>query len=369
MDKILTVHYNNDPIYDIVISADFNSLLTNLNKQGIINRRICVITDSHVGSLYLNTILNIINNNCSELYSYTFPEGEQNKTLDTVKDIYKYLIDNHFDRNDLLIALGGGVTGDITGFVAATYLRGIDFIQLPTSLLSQVDSSIGGKTGVDFDSYKNMVGAFHQPKLVYVNISTLNTLDNRQFISGMGELIKHGLIKDKDLYDFIYNNSELILHKETDILSNIIYDSLDIKRIVVERDPKEQNERALLNYGHTLGHAVEKFTNFEYTHGECVAFGCILASILSYNKGYISKESVKHIIEAFDKFGFPHINIYNNVNDIIRITKSDKKMVNGSIKFIMLSEIGNSYIDKTISDDDMKECIINLYKEFKYETC
>ena len=193
----LTVHMNGEPVYNIVYSDTFHRLPQELTKLGLDNRKICVVSESNVASLYLDAILFSIKDCCKMATSFVFKEGEPSKNLNTVKELYEKLIIEHFDRNDLLIALGGGVVGDLTGFTAATYLRGIDFIQIPTSLLSQVDSSIGGKTGVDFDSYKNMVGAFHMPRLVYMNLTVLNTLDERQFNSGMGEIIKHGIIKDK----------------------------------------------------------------------------------------------------------------------------------------------------------------------------
>ena len=179
-----------------------------------------------------------------------------------MKKLYEHLILEHFDRKDILAALGGGVVGDLCGFAAATYLRGIGFVQIPTTLLSQVDSSIGGKTGVDFDAYKNMVGAFHMPLFVYTNLRTLLTLPGEQFSSGMGEVIKHGLIKDKEYYQWLVDNREGILKRDLDLCQAMVYGSNRIKKEVVETDPTEQGDRALLNFGHTLGHAVEKLKDF-----------------------------------------------------------------------------------------------------------
>ena len=182
--------------------------------------------------------------------------------MNTVQKLYETLISENFYRDDLLLALGGGVVGDLTGYAAATYLRGIDFIQIPTTLLSQVDSSIGGKTGVDFEQYKNMVGAFYQPKLVYTNISTLKNLDGRQFLSGMAEVLKAGLIKDSKFYEWIINNLFEIMELNESIIENMVYQSALIKVNVVINDPTEKGERALLNFGHTIGHAIEKHMNF-----------------------------------------------------------------------------------------------------------
>ena len=200
MSKKLEVSYNGKKSYDIIISSDFSELCDNIEALQVSKRRICIITDSNVAPLHLETIKNELQKLDNPIYSFVIPAGEDNKTLDTARSIWTYLIDNHFDRNDLLLALGGGVVGDVTGFTAACFLRGIKFIQVPTTLLADVDSSIGGKTGVDFDAYKNMIGAFHMPKLVYINISLLRSLSKRIFNSGMGEVIKHGLIKDADYF-------------------------------------------------------------------------------------------------------------------------------------------------------------------------
>ncbi len=354
MDNTLTVHMDNKPIYDIFFAKDFNSLPGLLAGQGIADRRVCIITENNVEALYLNQLEELLKDKCKELITCVFQAGEANKNLDTVKMIYEKLIISKFDRKDLLIALGGGVTGDITGFVAATYLRGVDFIQVPTSLLSQVDSSIGGKTGVDFDSYKNMVGAFHMPKLVYINVSTLDTLPDEQFISGMGEIIKHGLIKDSDYFQWLLDNKDMILSKNKDILTDMIMRSCNIKRLVVENDPTEKGERALLNFGHTLGHAIERFLDLSLSHGACVGIGCVLASAISYSKGYISKDSYDIIVNAFNQFNFPMLSEYDiDESAVIEYTKNDKKMVGNKIKFILLSDIGKAYIDMNVTYNDM----------------
>lgn len=357
MTKNITVHLDSKPIYDIVLSENFDSLLSELNKLNISNRRICIVTEDNVAMHYLTALTTILNGNCMQLETFVFPEGEANKNLNTVKDIYTKLIECKFDRNDLLIALGGGVVGDTTGFTAATYLRGIDFVQVPTSLLAQVDSSIGGKTGVDFDSYKNMVGAFHQPKLVYINVATLLTLNDRQYNSGLGEIIKHGLIKDSKYFEWLNQNKASILTRDISTLVTMIEQSCNIKRAVVENDPCEKGERALLNYGHTLGHAIEKKMQFKWLHGECVAVGCVLASIISNSKGHINLDELKSICDLFTYFNFPRLAKNIDYSEIVEITKSDKKMKAGIIKFILLRQIGVAYIDTSISDNDMMSAL------------
>lgn len=360
MKELMTVHMNGEPIYDISFANDFDSLPDLLVRQGIADRRICIVTETNVAPLYLTAIADKLRPCCREIISVIFNAGEENKNLDTVKYIYEKLILARFDRKDLLIALGGGVTGDITGFVAATYLRGIDFVQIPTSLLAQVDSSIGGKTGVDFDSYKNMVGSFYMPKLVYINTATLTTLPELQFTSGMGEVIKHGLIKDRNYFDRLIEHHIEIKNKNPEILLQMIKTSCNIKRMVVENDPTEKGERALLNFGHTLGHAIEKYMDFSMSHGACVGCGCILASRISYKKGNISFNDYEKIQDAFELFGFPSLPADIDTEKIISFTKNDKKMSGGNIKFILLKEIGNAYIDMNITDRDMSESFEEL---------
>lgn len=281
MSEIITVHLDQKPIYDIVIEKDFSQLGTAFSRLNVTGRKICIVTDSNVGPLYAKAVQEVLETTGNQIFVYTFAAGEESKNLNTVQDLYEFLIENHFDRKDMLAALGGGVVGDLTGFTAATYLRGISFIQIPTSLLAQVDSSIGGKTGVDFRAYKNMVGAFHQPKLVYMNMATLLSLDTRLFNSGFGEIIKHGLIKDEAYYRWLQNNAAKIQSKDYDALEQMIAGSCNIKREVVELDPTEQGDRALLNFGHTLGHAIEKLMNFQLYHGECVVLGMIAALNIS----------------------------------------------------------------------------------------
>ena len=241
----------------------------------------------------------------------------------------------------------------MTGYAAATYLRGIDFVQVPTTLLSQVDSSIGGKTGVDFDSYKNMVGAFHMPRLVYMNLSVLNSLSAEQFSCGMGEILKHGLIKNREYFAWCMENADKIQERDYETLLYMIKESCKVKRDVVEKDPTEKGDRALLNFGHTLGHAVEKLKNFEMLHGQCVAVGCVAAMKLSAMRGNISDEDVAYVEECFESFGLPIRTEGITAEEILQISKSDKKMEAGKIKFVLLHEIGNAYVDKTVSDVEL----------------
>lgn len=359
MGRTLTVNYENKPCYDIELQQDFSRLPEKLKELGYAGRKVCIVTDSHVGKLYLEEVAELLKPVFSACISYTFQAGESSKNTDTVSKVYEHLILNSFDRKDLLIALGGGVVGDLTGFTAATYLRGIDFVQVPTSLLAQVDSSIGGKTGVDFMQYKNMVGAFYMPKLVYMNLSALKTLPQRQISSGMGEIIKHGLIKDNAYFSYLNENTDKIKAMDMDALEELVYGSCQIKRQVVENDPKEQGERALLNFGHTLGHAIEKLSGFSLYHGECVALGMTGAGYISWKLGYITKEQLDTMEAVMKSYGLPvHLSGFSHTpEEILAATKLDKKMESGKVKFIILEEIGNAKITKELTDEELLEGI------------
>lgn len=353
----LTVHDGETPVYDIVFRRDFGGFGEELEKLGFGRKKICIVSDSTVASYYLELLQAAVGSRAAAVTSFVFPAGEENKNLDVVRRLYEHLILQQFDRNDLLIALGGGVVGDLTGFAAATYLRGIDFIQVPTTLLSQVDSSIGGKTGVDFDSYKNMVGAFYMPRLVYINLATLHTLTERQYLEGMGEIIKHGLIKDRRYLYWLKDHMEQIRRRDTDICERMVQRSCEIKKDVVERDPKEQGERGLLNYGHTLGHAVEKETGFSLLHGECVALGCVASAYISLRRGDISRDTFLEIEELIRSAGLPVRISGPDKAQVLAATKHDKKMEAGVIKFILLKQAGEAYIDRTVTMDEMGEAI------------
>ena len=361
MSERLPILYNKKPCYDIVITGSFEELLPELQNLGCDNRRICIVTDSKVDELYGEEVLGLLQDKCLKVVKYAFPNGEESKTLDTVKGIYTFLIKEGFDRRDLLLALGGGVVGDTTGYAAATYLRGIDFVQVPTTLLSQADSSIGGKTGVDFDGYKNMVGAFYMPKLVYMNLAVLNTLDDRQYFSGFAEVMKHGLIKDAMFYEWLIENMYEICERDPDVLQEMLMRSCTVKKLIVEKDPTEQGDRAFLNYGHTIGHAIEKAKNFKLTHGECVALGAVAAAFISWKRELLSMEEYYEIRDMFVPFNLPISVDELDPREILELTKSDKKMEAGKVKFVLLKKIGKAVIDRTVTDDEILAAIDEIY--------
>ena len=350
--------------YHIYLEESFAQLEEYISTLKVSQKRLCLVTDSNVNELYGKEVTMRLAKICAGISIFVFPAGEAYKTLDTVRDLYEHLILEHFERGDMLVALGGGVVGDLTGYTAATYLRGIDFIQIPTTLLAQVDSSIGGKTGVDFDCYKNMVGAFHQPQMVYLNMQVLNTLSEEAFSCGMGEILKHGLIRDGSYYEWTIGHISEIQERDPLILKKLISRSCEIKREVVEKDPTEQGERALLNFGHTIGHAVEKLKNFELFHGQCVSLGIIAAAYISYQRELLSTEEFFEIRDMNIGFGLPISFTGLETEAIMETTRSDKKMEQGRVKFILLKGIGHAYIEKNVTDDEMRAAINYINREF-----
>ena len=366
----LAVSFQKKPCSEIVLEHSFDTLPEELlqlfqgedGDNSLEKRNLCVITDRNVDALFGAEIKELLQGICKELFFYVFSAGEEHKTLETVSDIYRFLIEKRITRKDMLIALGGGVVGDIVGFAAASYLRGIDFIQIPTTLLAQVDSSIGGKTGVDFEQYKNMVGAFHMPRLVYTNVSVLKELDERQFASCFAEIMKHGLIKDGKYYEWLLGNIYEINDRDMDVLREMVYRSCVIKKKVVEKDPTEKGERALLNFGHTIGHGIEKASNFTLLHGECVALGCIAAANISYMRHLIGEDEYLEIRDMFVPFGLPITlrNIDFTAEEVVENTKSDKKNASGTLRFILLNRLGKAVIDENVTEKELLQAVEDL---------
>lgn len=362
--KLLPISYNGAHCYNIELQESFRGLGDSLKDLQMTGKRLCIVSDSNVDAIYGAEVEQILKEDgWGTVHRFVFPAGEEHKTLDVISDLYEFLIQRQFDRSDVLLALGGGVTGDMTGYAAATYLRGIRFVQIPTSLLSMVDSSIGGKTGVDFRGYKNMVGAFYMPSLVYVNISVLKSLDERQCASGMGEIIKHSLIRDAQYYSWLQNHKEDVLALQMNAMTDMVFRSQEIKKQVVENDPKEKGERAHLNFGHTIGHAIEKALNFSLLHGECVALGMVAASFISVLRGNITKDELLTIENVIASYGLPvHFNDLNN-ETIIDNCFHDKKKEGNSIRFVLLNAIGSCFTTTDVTKEEMNMAIDYLKGE------
>ena len=309
------------------------------------SKRVMVISDSNVFPIYGDTVVASLKDNDFEVFSCVFEAGEHSKKLETIYTFYNELVNNGFTRSDLIVALGGGVTGDMSGFAAATYLRGIEFVQIPTSLLSQVDSSVGGKTGVDIPQGKNLVGAFWQPNVVLIDPDTLDTLTSHFFADGMGEVIKYGCIKNEELCNTLEEKNA------KEIIDDIIYECVKIERDVVERDEHDHGERALLNFGHTLGHAIEKEYNFEgISHGQAVAVGMVMMTKASEKANITPAGTADRIAKLCEKYNLPTTD-KTPVENIVKSSFSDKKSSASNISLIVLNKIGDSKIHPVAKSD------------------
>ena len=309
-------------------------------------KKAVVITDTHVAPLYLERVSTSLRNAGFDVTSCAFPAGEPSKRLSTIEGIYGHMAQAHITRSDFAVALGGGVTGDMAGFAAASYLRGIPFVQVPTTLLSQVDSSVGGKTGVDLPQGKNLVGAFWQPSFVLIDPDTLNTLSPHFFADGMGEVIKYGCIKSRALFDLLIETEDI-----TSIMEDVIYRCVDIKRDVVERDEFDTGERALLNFGHTFGHALEKLHQYQgLSHGAAVGIGMVMMARLGEKAGFTAPGTADKIAAALEKY---HLPVHSDLplSQIVEATASDKKSTGSSINLVLLKDIGASFVHKVARSD------------------
>lgn len=341
--------------YEIVFEQDYKALSELIGTLDKKYSKIAIITDDKVGPIYAENLMDALSSLKIECLSYEFPNGEVNKNYESINGMYDFLISNRYDRKALLIALGGGVVGDMVGFCAATYMRGIDFIQAPTSLLAQVDSSVGGKTGIDFNGYKNIVGAFYQPELVYVNTQTLKTLDREQFASGMGEALKHGMIMDASYLDRMIEDSEAVKSLDHEAIAKLVGRSCQIKAAVVSEDEKEHGLRAILNFGHTIGHAVERLMDFKLGHGQCVALGMVASSHIAMNLGNLTSEEVSRVVEVIELYELPVTVSGLTVDQVYDELFYDKKTQHNIINIVLLDGLGTCYQNKSLSEDQIKE--------------
>ncbi len=337
-------------------NIEYDIIIDNL-KEIEFDNKVAIVTNPTVANFHLEKILKFIKAPYVEVIKV--PDGEEYKNIDTVLFILDRLFQAKFDRKSTLIALGGGVIGDMTGFTASMYQRGIDFIQMPTTLLSQVDASVGGKTGVNNKYGKNLIGAFYQPKAVYIDPVFLDTLPSREFAAGVAEAIKMAIMFDKDFYEFIKSNK---LDKKEAIIE-LIARSVKLKADVVNQDEKESGIRAVLNYGHTFGHVVENLTNYtEYLHGEAVAIGMVMANELAVQLGLLSKEEAYDIKETLRKNSLPTNFKIENAKEFYEHFFLDKKSSKGKISFILPNgKIGTNIIKKDIP----KEIVISVLKKFE----
>ncbi|MCX7673286.1 MAG: 3-dehydroquinate synthase [Thiobacillaceae bacterium] len=307
--------------------------------------RAAIVTNSTVGPLYLDTLSATLSQAGVEVLPIVLPDGEQYKNWETLNQIFDALLTARAERKTTLIALGGGVIGDLTGFAAACYLRGVPFVQVPTTLLAQVDSSVGGKTGINHPLGKNMIGAFYQPRLVLADTDTLNTLPDRELSAGLAEVIKYGLIRDLAFFEWLEANMERLLARDSVALGDAIYHSCRNKADVVAADEREAGQRALLNLGHTFGHAIEAGLGYGvWLHGEAVAAGTMLAAELSRRLGYLTAAEVERIAALFERARLPVKPPALGVETYLRYMGVDKKVEGGRIRFVLLKRLGEAFV-------------------------
>ncbi|MDH4161111.1 MAG: 3-dehydroquinate synthase [Nitrospirota bacterium] len=349
-----------DRSYDILINAKLDDLGGQMENLRL-GRKAALVTNPTVNRLYGKRALASITAKQFIAMPIEIPDGEQYKNLDWANAIYTALLLNAFDRRSPLVALGGGVIGDLTGFAAATYMRGIPFIQVPTTLLAMVDSSVGGKTGVNHAMGKNMIGAFYQPRLVLMDLEVLKTLPKEEFLSGMAEVIKYGVIWDRELFDYLEKNREKILALEQGALSHIISRSCEIKAEVVSKDEREGGLRAILNFGHTVGHAAETLENYTMRHGEAVAIGMVYASRFGHRLGLCDAKTAERTEQLIAAYGLPTglsaLKKRPTVTQLLDTMLVDKKSEGGTIKFVLPKKIGEVVLTREWDEKTLRELL------------
>jgi len=343
-----------DRSYPIIIE---DGLLTRIGRdlaERKIGTKYGVIADDHVASLYGSTLMNSFAEAGITAKLFTFPQGEESKNLQTFGTLHRELAQAGFDRSDVLVGLGGGVTGDMTGFVAATYMRGISFVQVPTTLLAQVDSSVGGKTGVDIPEGKNLVGAFYQPQVVYIDTAVLTTLPMKEYCGGLAEVIKYGVIQDKEFFLFLEDNIDQILSLDRVTIQKMIFTCCRIKADVVAEDEKESNIRRILNYGHTIGHGIEAASDYSIIHGEAVAMGMVAALRLAVGSGLCKRQEAGRVATLIHNYGLPTEIPHDLDRDRIKgYLLSDKKTIGKRVFYVLPTEIG-----KVVITDDVEDVVV-----------
>lgn len=339
--------------YPIYIGQNLLSQV-NLLKSHIRGKSVCIVTNDTVAPLYLDRVVSLLADDY-QCESVILPDGEEHKNLAVLNQVFDHLLAAKLTRQVTLIALGGGVIGDMTGFAAACYQRGVDFIQIPTTLLSQVDSSVGGKTAVNHALGKNMIGAFYQPQCVLIDTETLATLDDRQFASGMAEVIKYGLINDIEFFEWIEANIVGLVSRDADLLSYAIARSCQDKADIVAEDECEQGKRALLNLGHTFGHAIETGMGYgEVLHGEAIAIGMMMAADLSQRLGWLPDETINRMRAVFLAAQLPvTVPSEMTAEQFMHLMAVDKKVLDGNIRLILMKALGQAVISDDYGTDNL----------------
>lgn len=344
--------------YDISIGSDLAESIQAFIAEAGFSQKALVLSDSSVGKLYGKSVTDLLCRAGMKAELFCVDPGESAKSLQVADRVYTRAIELGLDRRSVIFALGGGVVGDLAGFIAATYMRGIAFVQLPTSLLAQVDSSVGGKVAVNHPLGKNLIGAFYQPKAVFMDLDMLRSLPKREIYTGLAEIIKYGIIEDQEFFAYLEDHADEILRMDKDALAHIVARSCEIKAEVVSQDEKEAGRRMILNFGHTLAHAIESETRYaKYNHGEAVAIGMIGAAKISRELGLIGEEEVKRVKTLIRKFHLPVRAAGCSLAGMFAAIFHDKKTVNGNIQWIVMDAVGSVQIEKNVPDAIVKHVI------------
>lgn len=344
--------------YEVYIGSGLLAQTGRWLKESGFSGKLVVITDPTVNRLYGDTLNQSLNKEGFSIVTLLVPEGEEQKSLETAGRLYHELTSSSTERTTPVLALGGGVIGDLTGFVAATYLRGIPLVQIPTTLLAQVDSSVGGKVAVDHGQLKNMIGAFYQPRLVIADTDTLRTLPTRELANGLAEVIKSAVIRDKNFFTFIEGNLDKIKSLDDGALEEIVFQSVKIKAEIVEKDEKESGLRSILNYGHTIGHAIESASVFKVAHGEAIAIGMVAAARISDKMGILDKNELIRLKSVIEKAGLPTEMPNLKVEEIMQTMKHDKKVWRDKVRFVLLKSIGSVFLTDEVKPSLVKEVLV-----------
>lgn len=344
--------------YDIIIGYAIDRELVDFVKGAGYSRKALLVTDTNVGPLYAKQVQQLLAEAGLEAAVAQIPAGESSKTLTTANELFTRAIELGLDRKSPIFALGGGVVGDLAGFVAATYMRGVPFVQLPTSLLAQVDSSVGGKVAVNHVLGKNLIGAFYQPQAVFMELNFMKSLPRREIYTGLGEIIKYGIIYDAEFFAFLESNREAVLALEPEALVHIIARSCEIKAAVVSEDEKEAGLRRILNFGHTIAHAIEKETGYvRYNHGEAVATGMIGAAYISRELGLIGENEYNRVREMIARYNLPLQAAGVTVEDMYGDIFHDKKTVDGKVTWVLMEKIGKVICRNDVPAEAVKKAM------------
>ncbi len=364
MDKII-VHLKNNPYQIIIGNSALKQLKIEIEKNNF-NKNILIVIDENVSNYHLKDIKRVFNGHKGKINYYQLKPGEASKSYVQLNKIYSFMLNLGYGRDSVIIGIGGGVTGDLVGYAASTFMRGVQLIHVPTTILASVDSAVGGKTGINFEKKKNMIGTFYQPRMVLVDTEFIRTLPQKEYTSGIGEIIKYGYLADISFFEYLNNNINKIYKDDREIIIQIIKKCVSIKASVVSQDEKESGLRKILNLGHTFAHGFETDLNFKIKHGEAVIAGVVSALYLSEYLGILKTGKLDEFLSLPLKIKMPKLFRNVNINNIMEIMRHDKKNKNGKIKFVLPVEIGNILLDIEADTGIIKNSLLKMKENLNY---